>query len=244
MRLDTGKIEHGTRLLLAVLWAAVLFAICLFVAASWPNYWVFIAAETTPLAWLESLLLMLTACIAALNAFVVYAAGSFDQRMKWGWLVVAAGFAWLGLDERFAVHERIRDLWLKPTGIRLLPWMEAGDLLIPVYTVCGLAISSGIWLMLGTKPRVRLWFIVSLALSAAAAGLDTIDVRSLNLSQERLLQSIEEVIETLSMTGYLSVFLSVWTGLLRGQVDNATNRILNVYNTNTSSCSKIERNRP
>lgn len=218
MSQDRGR--QAERLLLFALWAAVaLFAVAM-VAAGWPRYWRFVAAETTPLAWLESILLVLTAFVAGIIAFVRGFVGG-SRRVIWGWIALAAGFAALALDERFALHERIRDRMLKPTGIKLLPWMEAGDWLIPLYMLCGLAAAWGIWRLVHISEVARRFFIAALLLSACAAAMDTIDVRSLSQGMERLLQSVEEGVETAAMTSFLSAFLCTLTGTLRSLLKGA-----------------------
>lgn len=211
------KTWKGEHLLLFLLWGTVLGFLVLTAAAAWPEYWRFIAAETTPLAWLESVLLVLTAAVTGLIAFVegLFGAGRASRKKVLGWCVVAAAFAWLALDERFALHERLRDRFLKPTGIKLLPWMEAGDWLIPLYMVCGLLALWGIWKLIGDIRNARIFLIIGLLIAVIAVGMDTIDIRSLDKGAERLLQSVEEGLETLAMTSFLSAFLWVWMVMIR-----------------------------
>ncbi|QMV42983.1 hypothetical protein [Cohnella cholangitidis] len=213
------KIEQG---LLLVLWAAVAGFLLLMVIAAWPQYWRFIAAETTPLAWLESVLLVLTGAVTGSIAVVEAMIGR-RRKVIMGWIIVSAAFAWLSLDERFALHERIRDRFLKPTGIKLLPWMEAGDWLIPLYAVCGLAAVWSIWRLIGVHNGARIFLIVGLIIAACAVGMDTIDIRSLDKGAERLLQSIEEGLETVAMTSFLSAFLCVWMKRIRELTSEARN---------------------
>lgn len=208
------KLAKEERVALVILWGAVLLFGCLLVAASWPRYWTYVAAETTPLAWLEGVLLLLSGFTAALLAFEAYTRGA-ARKIAGGWAVVAAAFCWLGLDERFAVHERLRDKLLKPTGVKLLPWMEAGDWLIPLYAVCGLAATWGIWRLLASTAAGRVFFAFGVVVAAIAVGMDTIDVRSLDKGMERLLQSVEEGLETVAMTAFLSAYLVALTGRIR-----------------------------
>lgn len=219
-----GQLPSAGKRLLVALWLAVLLFTVGMIAAGWPRYWIYVAAETTPQGWLESVLLVLAAAVAALNAFAAslergngsafggrsreagnsaldsnearktaqdshHEAGemapdalSSGRRRRggslpaarsgtgaarlsawiarhgaWGWTITAAAFAWLALDERFALHERLRDRYLKQTGIRLLPWMEAGDWLIPLYAVCGLAAVWALWRLLGKGRAARVF---------------------------------------------------------------------------------------
>ncbi|MEK0312498.1 hypothetical protein [Cohnella sp. 56] len=243
--------------LLAALWLAVLLFTLGMLAAGWPRYWIYIAAETTPQGWLESVLLVLAAAMAGLNAFAAAAeasgpmrgrggdggpdrgaagagaggperraagagrtrgagalSGLLRRRQGWAWTIVAAAFAWLALDERFAVHERLRDRYLKQTGVKLLPWMEAGDWIIPIYAVCGLAAVWGLWQLLGASRAARAFMAAGLLLAFCAVSLDTLDIRSMSRASERLFQTIEECLETGAMTAFVSSFLSVLTGRL------------------------------
>ncbi|MDG0809753.1 hypothetical protein [Cohnella rhizosphaerae] len=188
---ESGRLPLAGKRLLAALWLAVLLFTVGMIAAGWPRYWVYVAAETTPQAWLESVLLVLAAAVAALNAVVAslekelaapfgergreaevageagqdareawmsaQAAPSVGRRGRgarqpadvrpgergarlsawigrhgaWGWTITAAAFAWLALDERFALHERLRDRYLKRTGIRLAALDGSGRLAHP-----------------------------------------------------------------------------------------------------------------
>lgn len=204
--------------LLLVIWLVVAGFLFFLTIAGWPDYWRFVAAETTPLAWLESVLLILIAFVAGLIAYLEALSGQKIRRVVQSWMVIAIAFAWLALDERFALHERIRDRLLKPTGIKLLPWMEAGDWVIPLYMVCGLAAIWGIWRLLEDNRASRHFFIAALLMSACAVLMDTIDIRSLDKWLERLLQSIEEGVETFAMTAFLSSFLCIWMGRVKALI--------------------------
>ncbi|MCC3374760.1 hypothetical protein [Cohnella sp. REN36] len=213
---------RAERLLLLALWVAVAAFTSGMLAAGWPRYWTYVAAETTPQAWLESVLLVLAAAIAGLNALLAAGAPELladtgpnarrrirflERRQGLAWTVVAAAFAWLALDERFAIHERLRDRYFKQTGIRLLPWMEAGDWLIPIYAVCGLIAMWSLWRLLSARRSARAFFAFGVVVAAVAVGLDTIDIRQLDKDAERLLQTIEEVLETTAMTAFVSAYL-------------------------------------
>lgn len=242
----TVLVLQTARRLTGALWLVVLLFTLGMLAAGWPRYWIYIAAETTPQGWLESVLLVLAAALAGLNAFAAaveasgtkrgHVAGAGEpergaagagrargagalsrllrRRQGWAWTIVAAAFAWLALDERFAVHERLRDRYLKQTGVKLLPWMEAGDWVIPIYAVCGLAAVWGLWQLLGASRAARAFMAAGLLLALCAVSLDTLDIRSMSRASERLFQTIEECLETGAMTAFVSSFLSVLTGRL------------------------------
>lgn len=75
------------------------------------------------MTWLQSVVLVLAAAAALLVA-VLLRMRHAERGARAPWLVLALGFAGLAVDERFALHERIRDGLLAPRGIRLplLPW--------------------------------------------------------------------------------------------------------------------------
>ncbi|HEY8529166.1 MAG TPA: hypothetical protein VIL22_05750 [Paenibacillaceae bacterium] len=203
---ERGNRTRAEAVLLAPLWGATAGFCLLLIAMAWPEYWRYVAPETSPLAWWESVLLALSSFACLLLAWDAWRREE-RRAVRAGWLAVAAGFALLALDERFAVHERIRDRFLKPTGIRLLPWMEEGDWLIPLYALAGLAAAWGIWRLLGVRPASRRFFAAALVMAFCGAALDTVDIRSLDPAAERLLQSVEEIVEALAMTAFLSAFL-------------------------------------
>lgn len=122
-------------------WAA---AVLVLVGAGWPRYWTYVAAEDTPMTWLQSVVLVLTAAGWAVAAYVHRLR---DGRYAVPWLLLAVGFLGLGLDERFALHERIRDRILAPADIRIpfLPWVGAGDFVLLAVGAAGLALAPRVW---------------------------------------------------------------------------------------------------
>lgn len=211
------------KILLCVPWIGSALFVAAAVVGAWPEYWKYIAAETTPLAWLQSVLLLSCALLGGLVAFSSFVSEEHRGYAR-AWMLVAAGFLALAADERFAVHERIRDRFLKPTGIRLLPWMEAGDWLPPIYLACGLAVAWGLWKLLVERAGSRRFFVSAIALAAVSVAMDTVDIRSLSKDTERLMQSVEEIVEMLAMLSFLSSFLLILTGRLSRSGERAPDR--------------------
>ncbi len=58
------------------------------------------------------------------------------------WQLLAVGFAAPAVDERFALHERLRDAVLAPRGISVpfLPWVAPGDFLVMLIAVTRLTV--------------------------------------------------------------------------------------------------------
>lgn len=78
----------------------------------------------------------LTAFIGGCLAWLRDEAGHRD------WWLLAGAFLFFAMDDRFAIHERIRDHLLAPRGIRVpfLPWIGPGDFILLLYALIGLAL--------------------------------------------------------------------------------------------------------
>src|ERR671921_2149523 len=94
----------------AVAWPVLL------AAGRWPRWWEWIASEQTPMTWLQSVILVVSGCAAALIAALLRHTGA-GTRARMPWWLLASGFAALAVDERFAIHERVRDGILAPHGV-------------------------------------------------------------------------------------------------------------------------------
>lgn len=165
------------------------------VALQWPRFWVSIALEQTPMTWLQSVVLVLCAALTAELAATAYITGGRRPALVPG--LLACGFAFLALDERFALHERLRDAVLAPAGIRLplLSWMAPGDFVLLGYALAGLALLPAALRTVPGDRQGRRLFLAGVTLSALAVAADTVDVKSLPLAVERLEQSVEELVE-------------------------------------------------
>jgi hypothetical protein len=165
-------------------------------AARWPSYWLWIASEQTPMTWLQSVVLVLSAA-AALTAATVLGLLSASRRERLPWLVLTAGFLALAFDERFAIHERVRDNVLAPRGVRVpfLPWVAPGDFLVMTVALAGLMLLPLLLRALAPDRTARVLFLVGAGLACVAVGVDSIDPATWSIEAERLQQSLEEVVE-------------------------------------------------
>jgi hypothetical protein len=120
------------------------------------------------------------------------------------------GFAFLGADERFALHERLRDNLLADVGIAL-PWGAPGDYLLLLYLAAALALLP-VFVALLRGDRLALgMFAAGVVLAAIVVLADSLDVRAMTPATERLEQSLEEVLEALAgslLAGSLLVHFS------------------------------------
>lgn len=179
-------------------------------AARWPAYWAWIAPEQTPMTWLESVMLVLSAAAALSLAASVRMRGHGGMMP---WLVVAAGFGYLALDERFALHERVRDGYLAPREVSapFLPWVAPGDFVLLGYAVVGLALLPVVLRAFSGELRARRVFLAGVVLAALAVAGDSFDVQAMSTAMEIRVQTAEEIVELGSTTCFL---LAMWLRLV------------------------------
>lgn len=191
-------------------------------AVRWPTWWTWIASEDTPMTWLQSVVLVLAAagCALLVVALRLGAGRVTDIR---AWVLLSAGFAMLAFDERFSVHERVRDRILAPRGIRIpvLTWIAPGDFLLLCVALVGLAVLPIVWRAVRVDVVARTALAVGVGLAAAAVGLDSIDPSTWSESAERVQQSAEEIVELVSALCFLAaVVLRLLTVLERLRLDS------------------------
>lgn len=185
---------RGRRLLVVALVAVWLLAPLALAAAQWPRWWSWIASEQTPMTWLQSVVLVLAAAGCLLVAHLLRLTGRPRARTWW---LLATGFGALALDERFAVHERVRDGVLAPRDVTLpfLPWVAPGDFLLLLVGLAGLALLPLVWRAVREDVGARRALAVGVLLAVLAVGMDSIDPSTWSLAAERVQQSLEEVLE-------------------------------------------------
>jgi hypothetical protein len=179
------------------------------VAAQWPRYWVWIAPERTPLAFLEALLLFSAALLSGLLALLA-ALQERPSRERRAWAFSVLGFGFLGADERFALHERLRDNLLADVGVAL-PWGAPGDYLLLVYLAVGLVLVPALIELLRIDRLAVLMFVFGVLLAAIAVLADSLDASAMTPETERLEQSLEEVVEVTAgslLAGSLLLYLA------------------------------------
>ena len=189
-------------------------------ALRWPRWWSWIASEETPMTWLQSVVLVLA---SASSLMVVYVLRRATTASALPWWLLALGFSALAIDERFALHERVRDGVLAPRGIRVpfLPWVAPGDFLVMGIGVAGLAVLPMVWRAMSPEPLARRALLVGVLLAVVAVGTDSIDPSTWSVSAERLQQSLEEVVELGSGLALLTSVLCRLLGLLDGHLQPA-----------------------
>ncbi len=184
-------------------------------AARAPRWWLWIASESTPMTWLQSVVLLGCAGLALLHAALIDLRGPVAEvratpgRQRGIWLLVAVGFGALSLDERFALHERLRDRVLAPRGIRVpfADWMAPGDFILLAVLAGGLFALPALYRQLrGDRTALGL-FGLGLSLTLAALLADSFDPARMSLAVERLEQTLEECVELCAALSYLAALL-------------------------------------
>ncbi len=172
----------------AVLGGNVLL-LALLTIAGWPEWWLYINYERSPLTWFSSVQLLLLAATAAAVAVVmrVPREGATETRgpARW-WLALALAMVFLALDERFQFHERLREGVFKPHGIGTeLPGIAAGDFVLVFYAAAGLFVATKLWRCFSGDHLARAYFGAALALALLATVFDAGDWGPLTLQEAR-----------------------------------------------------------
>ncbi len=184
---------------------AVFSCILFLTIISMPQYWKNIIYERSALTWVESLLLFSCSLLSLFNLLL--------KRVRTGklqavWILLSVAFLYLAIDERFMLHEAIREKVLKPNHIYLnfLFWIEKGDYVLIAFMVIGLSLLPLVLNEIKSSRKAFLFFIAGILCSALAVGADTIDLHGLNLPVQYSIQYIEEILETGGMLCFLNSF--------------------------------------
>lgn len=170
----------------------------------WPNFGKYFLEELSPLGWFHSLLLFTSTGIAALIALLQFSKSKNNLEIKF-WILFGAAFLYLCMDERFALHERLRDHLFKPLGIVLPPffWTEPGNFVLLVFLTLAL-IFLFYFLRKISFTKLQLSFLTfAVFFAIIAIGLDSYPFESLGKPTLVIEQIIEESCETLSMLGFI-----------------------------------------
>lgn len=193
---EATDLARARRTVLVGLGAVAVLAPLALAAVRWPRYWTWIAPEQTPMTWLQSVVLVLASAAALLLLTLLRLRGGTASERR-PWQVLAVGFAALAVDERFALHERVRDGVLAPRDVRVpfLPWVAPGDFLVLLIAVTGLAVLPLVLPGLRGDRSAQVLFAAGVGLAALAVGTDSVDPATWSIEVERVQQSLEEVVE-------------------------------------------------
>ncbi len=177
-------------------------AVLLMIVLRWPSYWKWIATEDTPMTTLQ-VAIMYTIALFCWSIASLYHL-RFNAAKSLRWLVLGGAFFWLALDDRFAIHERIRDKILAPmhVSIPFLP-IAAGDVVLLVYMAVGLLTLKWLWPIFQENKAIKRRFLAGVAVAALTVTVDAYDIHRLDINAERLEQTVEEVFELIAQILFL-----------------------------------------
>jgi uncharacterized membrane protein len=169
------------------------------------GYWSYVIYEKSPFGWYEALLLFLCFVFAGYNLFLVYTA---ERRVNVPWLILSAGFFYLTLDEKFALHESIRENFFKSNDITLdiFFWTEKGDYVLLLLMAAGLFMLPFILKELKKNAKSFIFFIIAVIFGAAAVLTDSADLSLFSADTQKILQYAEEIFETASSLFFMNSF--------------------------------------
>jgi hypothetical protein len=183
--------------------------IILLLIGQWPRYWEWIAKEQTPFTWYQSVLLLLVAVFSIWNA--VFSLLSKMKQHALTWVLVSLAFFALTIDERFAIHERIRDKLLRPADISIpfLPWVGAGDFILLLYLAIALLLFRQVMQIFKEDSLSFKFFIIGFVLSAIAILADSYNFEGMAIEALIMEQTLEEIIEAFSFSCILIATLLI-----------------------------------
>lgn len=188
--------------------------VAMLIVGQWPEYWKWIVSEMTPMTSLEVSVMYTTALVA----FAASAQSWIKKNPAYlDWGLFAAGFFYLALDDRFAIHERIRDRILIPHDIRapFLPWIGPGDFILLVYAAIGLILLPRFLRLFQGEVRARRRLIFGCIVAAIAVLMDSVEITQYDMAIQRLEQTVEECVELLAQILFLHATFIAWMEQMR-----------------------------
>lgn len=183
--------------------------VLLLIVVRWPEYWQWINFEMTPMTSLEVAVMYTTALVAFTAGASAWLKG---EREYIDWWLLGAGFFYFALDDRFAIHERIRDKILIPHDINLpfLPWVSPGDFILLVYAVLGLALLPKFARLFRTNKKALALLFSAVGIALIAVMMDSVDLYLLTIAEQQLEQTVEECLELTAQILFLQAFVVGW----------------------------------
>ena len=143
------------------------------------SYWQAFHGEDNAITWFSSIQLV----FVGLMAYAIFHASGLLADLaeqvrpprRWIWLVFAVGFIFLSIDERFELHELLREDAMRPAALFTgIPWMRDGDIGLVLYLCVGVAFALVLMQQL-RRHRLALWlFLGAIAVSAAIVVVDIV----------------------------------------------------------------------
>ena len=144
------------------------------------TFWRIFSAEDGPTEWFSSVQCLLLAGVAWANHLVyrvLMRTGASSPLAEYGgtWLAFAIGFVLLGVDERFDLHEGLRDTVLRPAGLFVdVPFIAPADVGLLLCFAVGLAFAVLLVRELRRWPPALALICASFALGLAVVVIDAL----------------------------------------------------------------------
>lgn len=200
------------------------FLVIIFILSKWPKYWEHINYEWSHLTWLSSVNLILIGIfcligfmITELNSPVVLKKPIFSFIHRYIIGAMGLGFLFLALDEKFQIHEKLREKVFIPNEVGTdIPGIGAGDFLHVIIAIVGLGMTYFIYQRIKIS-KISLGFYgaaVFMALISVITDATSPVVRDdSQLSEAELMSSInhqftEELFESSAIIFFAICFLN------------------------------------
>jgi uncharacterized BrkB/YihY/UPF0761 family membrane protein len=175
---------------------------------SYPEYWVYYLRELSPLSWFHSILLYTIGLFGLYYFIQSYNKNRRDQAIVWG--LWSAAFFYLTVDERFALHERIRDQLLSEVNIPLL-WTAPGDIVLLLILVITCIFLHYFFKVMTLTVKEKQLLFIAITLTSVAIFLDSLPFHEQSIGVVRNLQVLEEWFETIAMSVYIIFCIEVYS---------------------------------
>jgi len=186
------------------------------------DYWTLFWGEHNAITWFSTVQLLLIGLVAYVNheasALMRRLEIAGSARHQWIWLVFALGFVFLALDERFEIHEALREDVMQPAELFVgIPYLKPGDIGLFLYFMVGLGFAWFLFGELRRQPLSLVFFAAALLLALSFMVVDSLPkpvTRSWPLG--RFWTSVyEEGAELWAQFLFLLSFLTVLRGRLK-----------------------------
>ncbi len=205
--INSKKIKSKIETISAIITSLIFFLLTT-LGICYHDYWSYIIYEKSPMGYYEALLLFFCFLIALLNFIVSH---RYEEKWNLSWIILTLGFLYLTLDEKFAIHETIREEYFKPNNLTLefLFWVEKGDYVLMFVFLVGLCAMPILYKEIKKYRKSMILFLLALIFTAGAVFTDSIDLKGIDFSLQKFIQYMEEVFETTGMLLFLNSFVGI-----------------------------------
>ena len=158
---------------------ALPLALFIYATTTGAAYWKMFQGEFAVVEWFSSIQMLLIAMVAYAN----YASIRLVRRLgdadpcshSWVWMIIALGFVVFSIDERFNLHELLRDDFFEPLGFFTeTTFLIPGDIGLYLFFITGVALSWFLLAELRRRPVALGLFIAALTLTLSVVIVDSL----------------------------------------------------------------------